>query len=184
MQVALTALWLPILLSAVLVFIASSLIWTVVQYHNSDWQKLPDEEGARTALKGAAPGQYTVPHAADNKARQSEEWQTKYKEGPAAMLVILPHGSLAMGKQLGQWFVYTLVISVLVAYVAGSTLATGSVYMKVFQVTGTVATLSYAGAAATGSIWFGHTWSRTIKDIIDGLIYGLLTAGVFGWLWP
>ncbi len=184
MQVALSALWLPILLSAIAVFIASSLIWTVVQYHNADWHKLPDEEAARAALKGAEPGQYSLPHAMDGKARQSEEWQKKFKEGPAAMLVVLPHGSLAMGKQLGQWLVYTIVISLLVAYVAASTLPTGTAYLKVFQVTATVATLAYAGAAATGAIWFGHTWSRTIKDIIDGLVYGLLTAGVFGWLWP
>jgi len=24
----------------------------------------------------------------------------------------------------------------------------------------------------------------TIKEVVDGLIYGLLTAGTFGWLWP
>ena len=184
MQVALTSLWLPILLSAITVFVASSLIWMVVQYHNSDWQKLPDEEGARSALNGIPPGQYSLPHAADNKARQSEEWQAKYKEGPAAMLVVLPHASIAMGKQLGQWIVYTLVLSTLVAYVAGTTLPAGSDYLKVFQVVGAVAALAYAGNAAAGSIWFGHTWSRTVKDIVDGAVYGLLTAGIFGWLWP
>lgn len=184
MQVALTSLWLPILLSAVAVFVASSLIWMVVQYHNSDWQKLPDEEGTRSALKGIPPGQYSLPHAADNKARQSEEWQAKYAEGPAAMMVILPRGSIKMGKQLGQWVVYTLVISTLVAYVAGTTLPAGSDYIKVFQVVAAVATLAYAGSVAAGSIWFGHTWGRTVKDIVDGVVYGLLTAGIFGWLWP
>ncbi|MEX0707686.1 MAG: hypothetical protein WD078_06940 [Woeseia sp.] len=184
MIVNLMALWLPILLSAAVVFIVSSLIWTVIQWHNSDWQKLPDEDGARHALKGVPPGQYTLPHAADNKARQSSEWQQKYKEGPAAMLVVLPHGSLAMGKQLVQWFVYCLVISLLVAYVASVTLPAGTSYLKVFQVTATVGILAYAGNASMGAIWFGHTWGRTAKDIADGVIYGLLTAGLFGWLWP
>jgi hypothetical protein len=178
------SLWLPILLSAVVVFIASSLIWVVVQYHNSDWHKLPDEEAARTALKGTSPGQYSVPHAASGAERKSAEWQAKYKDGPAAMLVVFPGASLAMGKQLVQWFVYCLAISLLVAYVAGVTLPAGVDYLKVFQIAGTAAVLAYAGAAPMGSIWFGHTWSATVKDLLDGLIYGLLTAGVFGWLWP
>ena len=184
MQVAPTSLWLPILLSAIAVFVASSLIWMVVQYHNSDWKKLPDEEAVRSMLNGVPPGQYSLPHAADNKARQSEEWQSKYEEGPAAMMVVLPHGSIAMGKQLGQWIVYTLIISTLVAYVTGATLPAGSSYLRVFQVAGVVATMAYAGSVAAGSIWFGHTWSRTAKDIVDGAVYGLLTAGIFGWLWP
>lgn len=184
MSVELLSLWLPILLSAIAVFIASSLIWTVVQYHNADWRKLPDEEAARRVLKGTAPGQYSVPHAADGKARQSPEWQEKFKEGPAAMMVVLPHGSMAMGKQFVQWISYCLIISLLVAYVAGATLPAGTAYLKVFQVTCTTALLAYAGGAAAGSIWFGHSWGRTVKDIIDGLIYGLLTAGIFGWLWP
>lgn len=184
MAVELVSLWLPILLSGIAVFIASSLIWTVVQYHNRDWQKLPDEEAMRQALKGTAPGQYSVPHAADGKARQSPEWQEKFKEGPAAMMVVLPHGSMAMGKQFIQWIIYCLIISLLVAYVGAATLPPGTEYLKVFQVTGTTAILAYAGGAAMGAIWFGHTWGRTTKDVVDGLIYGLLTAGIFGWLWP
>lgn len=184
MQVALSALWLPILLSAVGVFLASAVIWMAIQYHDSDWRQLPDEEAARAALRGTAPGQYSVPHAADDKARQGEAWQAKYREGPAAMIVVLPHGSRAMGRQLAQWFVCTLLISLLVAYVAAVTLPAGTAYLKVFQVVSTTGVLAYAGGAASGAIWFGHTWSRTIKDIVDGLVYGLVTAGIFGWLWP
>lgn len=184
MIVELTSLWLPILLSAIAVFIVSSLIWTVVQWHNGDWHKLPNEEAARQALSGTPPGEYTIPHAADGKARRSEEWQARYKEGPAVMMTVLPHGSLGMGKQLGQWIVYTLLISFVVAYLAAATLNAGADYLKVFQVTGTAAWLGYAGATIPGSVWFGHGWGRTVKEIIDGLVYALLTAGIFGWLWP
>ena len=184
MNVALTTLWLPILLSGIAVFIVSSLIWAVIQYHNSDWQKLPEEEAARTALKGAAPGQYTLPYADDNKARQDPVWQEKYKEGPAAMLIVLPHGSLAMAKQMIQWFIYCVVISLFVAYIAGIALLPGAEYLKVFQVTSTVAFLSYAGAHGLGYIWFGHTLGRFLKDLFDGLVYGLITGAFFGWLWP
>jgi len=184
MTVALSSLWLPILLSAVAVFIASALIWAVVQWHNADWQKLPDEEAARRALQGVPPGDYILPHAASNKERQSPEGQQKFKEGPAAMVTGLPHGSMAMGKQFLPWIGYTLILSLLVGYVAGGSLPAGTEYLKVFQVTGTTAWLGYGGAAAAGAIWFGHGWGRTVKDIVDALVYGLLTAGFFGWLWP
>ncbi len=184
MNVALLSLWLPILLSAIAVFIASSLVWMVLQYHNSDWKKLPNEDAVRAALKGLAPGGYSVPHCADNKERADPAWQAKYAEGPVALFTVSPHGSTNMGKQLGQWFVYCLIISTLVAYVAGTTLSAGMPAMKVFQVTATVAVLAYAGSAAAGSIWFGQAWSRTAKDILDGIIYGHITAGIFSFLWP
>jgi len=184
MNVALSALWLPILLSGLAVFFVSSLIWAVIGYHNSDWQKLPDEEAARSALKGAAVGQYALPHAADNAAKADEAWQAKFREGPAAMITIIPHGNLGMGKQLGQWFVYSLLISVFVAYVAGATLAPGADYLKVFQVTSTTAFLAHGGGAGMNMIWFGATPGRTAKDFLDALVYGLVTAGFFGWLWP
>lgn len=184
MTVALTTLWLPILASAILVFIASAVLWNAPRYRESEWHKLPDEEAARTALRGTPVGQYTLPHAASNDERKSEAWQSKYREGPAAMLVILPHGEMSMGRQLALWFVNCLVLSLLVAYVCGATLPAGTDYLKVFQVAATVGFLAYAGNAGMYSIWFGHSWSNTLKDYVDGLIYGLLTAGVFGWMWP
>lgn len=184
MNVALSSLWLPVLLSGVAVFVVSSLIWAVIQYHNADWQALADEDGARNILRGTPPGQYSIPHAADNAAKADEAWQAKYKEGPVAMLVVLPHGDLGMGKQLGQWFAWCLLISLLVAYVAGISLAAGADYLKVFQVTSTTAILAYGGGAGMNMIWFGATGGRTIKDILDAVIYGLVTAGIFGWLWP
>ena len=184
MIVDLSSLWLPILLSAVAVFVASSLVWTVVQYHNSDWRQLPDEDAAQRALKGVAPGHYMLPFAAHNKARQDPDYQKKVREGPVAMLTVFPGNSFAMGRQMVQWIVYCLVISLLVAYVGSATLPAGTPYLDVFQVAGTVAILAYAGSAPASSIWFGHTWSRTAKDVLDGVIYGLLTAGIFGWLWP
>jgi hypothetical protein len=184
MNVELSALWLPILLSTVAVFIVSSLIWAVIQYHNSDWKRLPDEESARLALKGASPGQYAMPYAADNAAKADEAWQVKYREGPVAMITVVPHGELAMGKQLVQWFAWCLLISIFVGYIAGTTLPAGSEYLKVFQITSTTAILAYGGGAGMNLIWFGATGSRTVKDLLDALIYGLVTGGIFGSLWP
>ncbi len=185
MNVALTALWLPIILSAVAVFIVSSLIWAVIQYHNSDWQKLADEDAARSALSGNAPGQYSVPHAADNAAKADEAWLAKYREGPVAMITVVPHGEMNMGKQMVQWFIWCVVLAVFVAYIAGTTLAAGTDYLKVFQVTATTAALAHGlGAAGLNKVWFGYTNGRVAKDILDTVIYGLVTAGIFGWLWP
>ena len=82
------------------------------------------------------------------------------------------------------WFLYTVVIGFMVAYVASRTLAPGAEYLKVFQIVGAVAFLGYAGAEPTASIWKFVSWGTTAKLVLDGLVYALLTAGVFGWLWP
>lgn len=182
--VLLSSLWLPIVISAVVVFFASAIAWMALPHHRSDWSKLPDEESARSALKGVAPGGYTVPHAATPDDRKTEAWQKKAKEGPLAFVSVIPASSMNMGKSLGLWFTHCVVVSIFVAYVTGHAVGTGGEYLKVFQIAGTVAFLAYSAAHVPGAIWMGHEWSRTVKDVIDGLVYGLLTAGVFGWLWP
>lgn len=184
MHVDVFSLWLPIVLSGVAVFIVSSLIWMIFQWHNADWKKLPDEEAARQALKGVPPGQYTVPHAADGKARQDPEWLAKAKEGPAVMMVVWAGDPTRMGKQLIQWIIYCLVISLIIAHVAAATLHAGDSSGLVFHFVAIIGILTYAGSAAQGAIWFGHTWSRTLKDILDGAIYGVVTGLIFAWLWP
>ena len=184
MNVAFTELWIPIVLAGVAVFVVSSLIWSVLQYHNSDWRSLNDEEAAREALADSAPGQYAVPYALDNKAKAEESWQEKFREGPVAMVTVLPRGESGMAAQLIQWLVYCTLVSLFVAYVAGSTLPAGAGYLKVFQVTSTVTFLAHGGMAGMRKIWFGQTTRSAAKDLLDALIYGLVTAGIFGWLWP
>jgi hypothetical protein len=39
-------------------------------------------------------------------------------------------------------------------------------------------------AQPVDSIWFFRHWSTSLKNVFDGLIYALLTGGVYGWLWP
>lgn len=177
-------LWLPILLSSIAVFIVSSLIWTVIGWHNSDWKKIPDEDRARDALQGLPHGQYTIPYAGNMKAKQDPAWMEKVKEGPSAMVTVVDGDPTKMGKQLTQWFIYILVITFLLAWVASIILPDGSSYMMVFHTIVFIGTMTYAGSHAMGSIWFGHSWKRTLKDILDGLIYAAITGGFFGWLWP
>ena len=185
-MVYLTALWLPILLSAVVVFIASSIIHMVLPYHRSDHKKLPNEDKLLEAMRnaGVAPGNYHFPHAVSHKEMKSPEMIEKLKKGPVGLVNVIPNGPPAMGKYLLLWFIFCLVISSFVAYVAGRALGAGAPYLAVFRIAGTVGFLGYAAAQATDSIWKGQAWSTTTKHMFDGLVYGLLTAGVFGWLWP
>jgi hypothetical protein len=185
-MVTLGALWLPILLSAVFVFIASSIIHMVLKYHNRDYTKLPNEDAVRAALRAGnpAPAQYIIPHCADMKDMQSPEMQQKFIDGPVGVLNLKRPGLPSMGPSLGQWFVFCLVVSFFVAYVACHALPTGAEHLKVFQIVGAVGFLAYAAGTIPAAIWMGKPWSVATKEAFDGLIYGLLTAGTFGWLWP
>lgn len=185
-MVSLIQLWAPILLAGFLVFVGSSLVHMVLKWHNADYRKLSNEDEVRAAIrKGApAPGQYIIPHCLDPKEQAKPEYQQKYIEGPVGVLTVMPNGVPNMGPQLGMWFAFTLVVSLFAAYVASRTLGPGTEYLRVFQIAGTVAFTSYAMGALPGAIWMGKPWSAVFKDILDGLIYALLTGGAFGWLWP
>ena len=185
-MVPLTALWLPILLSAVIVFVASSIMHMVLAYHKSDYRKLPDEDRVTDALRsaGATPGRvYSFPYYSFKEMKSAPVIE-KLKRGPVGLLTVLPSGPPAMGKNLVQWFLYCIVIGIFAAYLAGRTLAPGTAYLEVFRVVGTAAFLGYGAAHAQESIWAGRSWVVTFKHIFDSLIYAALTAGTFGWLWP
>jgi hypothetical protein len=184
-MVHLSALWLPIVLSAVIVFIASSILHMLLPYHKGDYQQLPEEDKVLTALRAAGlkRGLYVFPYCT-HKDMKSPAVQEKYKQGPVGMMTILPVGPPVLPKYLIQWFVYCLVIGFFVAYLTGHTVAQGAHYLAVFRVAGTAAFLAYGLGNLSNSIWKGQMWSMTIKEVVDGLVYGLLTAGTFGWLWP
>jgi len=184
-MVPLTALWLPILLSAVIVFIASSIMHTVLPYHRGDYRQLPDEDKLLAVLRGAGltRGLYIFPFTT-HKDMKTPAMQEKYKQGPVGMMTIFPNGAVVMPKFLGQWFGYCLIVASFVAYLTGHTVVSGIGYLAVFRVAGTAAFMAYGLGQLSNAIWKGQTWSMTIKEVMDGLVYGLLTAGTFGWLWP
>jgi len=185
-MVPITALWLPILLSAVIVFVASSILHMVIPYHKSDYRKLTEEGKVMDTLRaaGVTPGRtYHFPYTT-HKEMKSPEAVEKFKRGPIGLLTVIPSGAPAMGKYLGQWFVYCVVVGIFVACLAGRMLAPGTRYPTVFHVAGIAAFLAYGFAQVQDSIWKGQTWGVTAKHVFDGLIYALLTAGTFGWLWP
>ena len=175
-------LWLPILVSAVLIWIVSALIWTVLPWHKSDFSKTKDEEGARAALKGLSPGFYNLPHCVDQTAIKDPEMQRKFKDGPLAFITILPNGMPPMGRNMVLSFLNSIFVGILCAYFVSRTTSTDASYLEVFRIAGTVAWVAYGVAYIQDSIWFGRPWSITMKSLMDALIYGLLTGGVFGWL--
>lgn len=185
-MVSLGALWLPLVLSAVFVFIVSSVIHMALKYHKSDYRKLPDEDKVMDSLRsaGVSPGPVYFFPWHEMKDMKAPEVQEKFKRGPLGQLTIRPSGVPAMGKFLGQWFVYCLVVSLFTAYIAGRTMSAGTEFMQVFRVTWTVAFMAYGLAQAQQSIWAGQTWGVTIKHTIDSLIYGLVTGATFAWRWP
>ena len=185
-MVSLLSLWLPILLGAVFVFVVSSIIHTVLTYHQNDYRQVPDEDAVRSALRPLAipPGDYVVPKPANAKEMKTPEFQAKATEGPVVFMTVFPNAPFAMGKQLVLWFVYSVIIGIFAGYLASRTLGPGTEYLQVFRVTGTVAFAGYGLALLQRSIWFGQSWNATAKSVFDALIYALFTAGAFGWLWP
>jgi hypothetical protein len=185
-MVPLASLWLPTLLAAAFVFLASSILHMALTYHRSDYRQLPRESERLAALGGSdlAPGLYSFPFCASPKEMKGPEMRARFDRGPVGLLIAYPNGPVRMGKYLGGWFVYLLVVSFFVAYLAAHTLSPGARYLEVFRVVGAAAFLAYGLGRVVDSIWMGVPWSNTLRGVVDGLLYALVTAGTFGWLWP
>jgi hypothetical protein len=179
-------LWIPILLSSVFVFVASSLIHMLLGYHKSDFKKLADEDGVMESLrKFAIPaGDYLFPCPGSAKEMKSQEFLDKMTRGPVVMMTVMKSGSPSMTKNLVQWFIYILVVGIFSAYIGDRAVGAGGQYLDVFRFVGCTAFMGYSLALLQNSIWYHRNWCATIKSMFDGLIYALLTAGTFGWLWP
>lgn len=185
MQVTLGMLWLPILLSAVIVMIGSTIVWMVLKYENAEWKVVPGEDQLRDVVRKLnlpAPGQYLFPHMMGSPDAPAA--MKKWEEGPDGVLLLMKPGKFSMGSNLAQGFIFYLVVSFFVAYVASHALSRGTEYLRVFQVVGASAFMAYGLGVFPEVIWFGRTWPSALKSALSALIYGCLTAGTFGWLWP
>lgn len=175
-------LWLPIIVSAAIAFVAGAVIWMVMPWHKNEWKRTPDEESVRVALKGCPPGMYTVPNVVDQADFKKPEVQQKLIEGPQAYVTVVSSGLPKMGGKLVMMFVYNLLVAIVSAYMVSRTLPADADYLMIFRVSGTVAFIAYGMAYVQESVWFGRQWSSTVKTFLDALIYAVLTGGVFGWL--
>jgi hypothetical protein len=185
-MVPLMSLWLPILLSAVIVFIASFILHMMLPFHRSDYRKLPAEDDVMDALRKFAipPGDYMMPCAGGPEAMRQPGFIDKMKKGPVAVMTVMVPGPPSMGANLVQWFVFCVVVSLFAAYITGLALLPGAEYRVVFRLASSVAFVSHALGQWPMSIWYKRAWSTTLKSTIDGLVYALLTGGTLGWLWP
>lgn len=183
---SIVALWLPIVLSSVAVFLVSSVLHMLFTYHNSDYKTIPSEDKIMDDLRkyNIPPGDYMIPYCSANKERNTPEFKEKMNKGPVMVTTVFPTGQMGMGSSLALWFVYSLISGMVCAYVAWHAAVPGEHYYLVFRIVAGTAFAAYSLALMQNSIWYKKSWSATIKSMIDGLIYALITAGIFGWLWP
>jgi hypothetical protein len=185
MIAVLLSLWLPVLVSSVAVFVVSSVIHMVLGYHKGDWKAVPQEDAVQEALRpfGLPPGDYMLPRPSSMAQMNSPEFKAKLHKGPVLVMTTwVP--SPGMGLSLGLWFLYSVVVGVFCGYVAGLALPVGASYLGVFRIVGPVGVAGYSLALAQHSIWYHRNWGTTMLSMFDGFVYALLTAGIFGWLWP
>jgi hypothetical protein len=184
-MVPLSALLLPIFVAAVIVFVASSIMHMILPYHHSDCKQLPDEDKILGVMRtaGVKRGLYMFPFCS-HKNMKSPEIMEKFKQGPAGMMTVFPPGPPAMPKFLIQWFLYCIVVGIFVAYLTGRTVPPGTPYLRVHQIAGCAAFMAYGLGNLANGIWKAQPWSVVLKEVFDGLVYGALTGGTFGWLWP
>jgi hypothetical protein len=185
-MVSLMSLWLPILLSAVAVFLVSSIIHMALRYHNSDFRRIATEDDIMRAIgSNAAPGEYMFPYPQGGMAAMKDPaFVEKRTRGPAGTLRVFPAGMPSMSGPLTKWFLFALLISLFAAYLSSRALPADAASGEVFRFTATVGFIAYGLGNVSDSIWFGRAWSTTMKNLLDALIYGAAMGAVFVWMWP
>jgi len=180
------SLWLPGVVSAVAVFIVSSITHMLLRYHKADYKQLSDEDSVAQAVRkvGPTPGVYFIPYCMDPGQFKDPAMRKKFEEGPVATLIIRPPGVPGMGKNLAQWFLLCLLVSFITAYVARHTLSFNTDGMTVLRITSTVAFAAYGIGYLQDSIWKMVPWSNSLRGLFDAVLFALTTGLVFRWLWP
>ena len=184
---AITQLWMPILVTAVLIFVASSVIHMVIQWHKGDYKPLANEDDVRAVIRAPSPGPglYVIPYCSDMKEMGGEAMKQKFREGPVALLTIRNNGDMNMGKTLLMWFVYSLVVAAIAGCLTMGAFTAGRDFAhKAGHLAGMISFLTYFGGSVQMGIWMGKPWSSVARDLVDCLVYGVISALVFMWLWP
>lgn len=178
------SLWLAVILSGAAVWIASALGWMLVGHHGRDWDRLPEEPKVLDTLRnlGIPPGSYGFPYMASHKEANTPEGREKWAKGPLGTIRIW--GPTNMGKNMALTALLFLVVSGLIGFQASLCLPRGAGFVKVFQVTGIAGVLAYSFAFIPGDLWFQAKLRATFMNVVDGIVFGLITGVVFATLWP
>jgi hypothetical protein len=182
MEISVWELWLPVVVSGVALFIASWAAWMLLPHHKKEWGRLPEEDAIMNALKSAniPAGQFMFPCPVTPNDWKTADFKAKMQAGPNGNLVVWS-GPCSMGKNMACTVLFFLVANFVIAYLAAQALAPGSDLMKVFQFVGTAGILTYGTANILNGIWFGR---KMVADIVDGIVYGLITGAIFAAMWP
>jgi hypothetical protein len=184
---ALLALWWPILLSAVVVFAISSLVHMVIKWHASDYSKLANEDAVRDVIRAGhpAPGRYIMPHCAEMKDMASEAMVKKYREGPVGHFTLGPSGVPNLGKYLGLWFLWSVAIAVVAAFLASRLIGWDHAHARAAaKLVAAVTFIAHGFGTVSESIWMMRPWSESAKYLLDAALYAIGSGLVFLWLWP
>jgi hypothetical protein len=182
---SLLQLWLPIVVATALVFIASSILHAVLQWHRPDFRGFSNEDAVRAAIRAgnAAPGQYLVPHLAEMKEMRLPEKRRLFEEGPVAYMTLRPPGVPRMGPLLARWLLLNLAIAIVAAYIAAKTLSPGASFLQVARIVGSIGFVAYAVGPIQEAIWMGKPWRAAGRDVVDAIVYAAVMGAAFGWLW-
>lgn len=179
------SLLLPVVVSAVAVFVISMIVH-MTPWHRRDLARLPDEDGVMKALRAfqIPPNDYALPHPGSGDYMKSPEYDGKRAAGPVMFLTVLPSGPWKIGKIMGLWILFTLVVSACLAGVVGTIVPPGGDGHRVFHHVAVIGFLTYAMGAVPLSIWYDRKWSTTFRYSVDALLYALASAWIFSMLWP
>jgi hypothetical protein len=180
------SLWLPVVVSAVVVFVLSSILHMLLRYHRADYKRLSDEDSVAAALRGASsgPGVYMLPYCSEPSQMKDPAFRKKFEDGPVGMITVLRSGPPNLAQNLIQWFLLCFLVSFTAAYVARHCLSPGAVCLEIVRITGTVAFVGYGYGYFQNSIWGGSPWVNSLRGLLDAVLYALATGFVFCWLWP
>lgn len=180
------SLWMPVVLSALAVWLLSSVIHMMLPWHKNDYTPFPNEDGVLDALRPFAipPGDYMAPAPRSANDMKSPDFMAKRRRGPVLIATIMPNGDFNMGKLMGTWFLFNLLIAAIAAWITGSIVAPGPGGHPAFHYSAIVTFLCYTMGEWPLSIWYHRKWSTTLVGLIDGLIYGAATGAVFMLMWP
>jgi hypothetical protein len=185
MNVELMDLWLPIVLSGVICFIASAVMWMALPHHKADIKPLPDEARAMDALTplGLPPGLYMYPNCQGEEKMNSEAYKARWAAGPWGTINILA-GQPQFARNLGATFLEMLVVALIAGYLASIAVPAGAEYMAVFRFVGTAGVLGFVMGGFATDAFLGKPGRFQLTSALDGIVYALLMAGTFAWLWP